>query len=141
PRDAGASPSRCHPRSCAARPGSTACPWTHACCPSFHSLVRETGGTRGIPPVRVTLKPTPRGARCPASAEPIPRSGVAALVARGARRHIVQAVLLDRLGDDRAVDLALVGEHLQRLDDHRGAVDLEEAAGRRACVTEAESVG
>jgi hypothetical protein len=59
----------------------------------------------------------------------------------GASRHIVQTVLLDRRGDDSGIHRALRGESLQRADDDRGTVDLEEPAGGGAGVREAEAVG
>src|SRR5690606_7186051 len=69
------------------------------------------------------------------------RSALAAGVSARAGVHVVQVVLRDRLFDQRAVDLALVGEPLKRAHDHGRSVDLEEAAGRGAGVRETEAVG
>ena len=55
--------------------------------------------------------------------------------------HVVQAVLLDRLRGERAVDLAALGEQLERAHDDRRSVDLEEPTRGRARVREAEAVG
>src|SRR6476659_1236107 len=69
------------------------------------------------------------------------RSALAARVAGRAGRDVVELVLLGRPTRDVGVDLALLGEQLQRPHRNRGAVDVEEAARRGAGVGEAEAVG
>ncbi|MBG9885374.1 hypothetical protein ABE10_01985, partial [Bacillus toyonensis] len=64
-----------------------------------------------------------RGGRRGHSASALP-AGVAARTGI----HIVQVVLGDRLRDERAVHLPLGGQRLERSDDDRRPVDLEEAA-------------
>src|SRR5665811_416751 len=69
------------------------------------------------------------------------RLGLAAGAARGARGDVEQPVLLGCLPCHRPVDLAALGQHLQRPDRDGGAVDVEEATGGCARVGETEAVG
>src|SRR6478752_5783917 len=72
---------------------------------------------------------------------PISGSALAARVPARSGGHIVQAVLLDRLRGEAAVDSALLGQRLQRAHHDRRTVDLEEPACCGARVREAEAVG
>src|SRR5699024_12297849 len=54
-----------------------------------------------------------------------PRLGVPARSAGGAGVHVVQLVLVDRLGDLARIDLARVGQGLQGPGDDRVGVDEE----------------
>src|SRR5688572_10941465 len=68
-------------------------------------------------------------------------SAVAALVARGAGRHVGQPVAPGRLERDGPVHLAALGQRLQRAHRHRRTVDVEVAPRSRTGVGEAEPVG
>src|SRR6478735_2244070 len=108
-----------------------------------------TGGPRGRPvkqPAsadrpRTRVWPGPWAGTGPHGMRERGASALAARVARRAGRDVVELVLLRRATGDVGVDLALLGEQLQRPHGHRRAVDVEEAAGRGAGVGEAEAVG
>src|SRR5438105_9355385 len=53
----------------------------------------------------------------------------------------VESVLLDRLGHDLRLDLAVVGECLQRRDRDVVAIDLEEFPKLDAVIAAAEAIG
>src|SRR5690625_5915178 len=69
-----------------------------------------------------------------------PRLGVPVRSAGGAGVHVVQLVLVDRLGDLARIDLARVGQGLQGPGDDRVGVDEEVPSHGGAGVGEAESV-
>src|SRR5690606_387144 len=68
-------------------------------------------------------------------------SALAAGVPARSGVHVVQVVLLDRLCGQGTVDEAFLGERLERANDDRRAVDLEEATCCGARVREPEAVG
>src|SRR5690606_23970851 len=108
---------------------------------SIHDMLRPYPVAGALARCTSPLSPCPRAGVGRARERLLPMSGVATRAAGYAGGDVEQVVLLDGLPDEVAVDVAPVGERLQRPDRHRVRVDEDLTPRGRSGVGKAEAVG